>query len=53
MPRVIVLSDSNNVLLDERVTGVLLSDDHYAEQFIERLGWAVEEDVTRLEMVAS
>jgi hypothetical protein len=29
------------VLLDERVNSIHLSDDHAAEQLIERLAWAV------------
>jgi hypothetical protein len=55
MPRIIVTtdpvgrrqgsfdSDDTPVLLDERVDSVHLSDDHAAEQLIERLAWAVND----------
>jgi hypothetical protein len=54
MPRIIVTTDSSDgrrapvqdgaaVLLDERVDPVHLSDDHAAEQLIERLAWAVND----------
>ncbi|HWG07408.1 MAG TPA: hypothetical protein VN672_00210 [Solirubrobacteraceae bacterium] len=46
MPRIIVTTDPSEqretpVLLDERVDSLHLSDDHAAEQLIERLAWAV------------
>jgi hypothetical protein len=51
MARIIVTADSElhrpapssdeQVLLDERVTSIHLSDGHAAEQLIERLAWAV------------
>lgn len=53
MPRIIVTTDAADgrrapalsertvILLDERVDTVHLSDDHAAEQLIERLAWAV------------
>ena len=31
------------VLLDERVLPIHLSDDHAAEQLIERIGWAIND----------
>jgi hypothetical protein len=51
MPRIIVTTDSSSqtdsreapVLLDERVDSLHLSDDHAAEQLIERLAWAVND----------
>jgi hypothetical protein len=55
MPRIIVTTDPVGashgtvdrddipVLLDERVDSVHLSDDHAAEQLIERLAWAVND----------
>jgi hypothetical protein len=51
MPRIIVTTDSNSqsdrretpVLLDERVDSLHLSDEHAAEQLIERLAWAVND----------
>ncbi|MCW3029881.1 MAG: hypothetical protein QOF54_2311 [Solirubrobacteraceae bacterium] len=49
MPRIIVTTDpvsernETPVLLDERVHSVHLSDDHAAEQLIERLAWAVND----------
>jgi hypothetical protein len=56
MPRIIVTTDPIDqpdatanqddrtpVLLDERVYSVHLSDDHAAEQLIERLAWAVND----------
>jgi hypothetical protein len=50
MARIIVMADPAQrgaqgedapVLLDERVDPIHLSDDHAAEQLIERVGWAV------------
>jgi hypothetical protein len=55
MPRIIVTTDpidqpdatpnrdDTPVLLDERVYSVHLSDNHAAEQLIERLAWAVND----------
>jgi hypothetical protein len=48
MPRIIVTTDPVDrqeapVLLDERVHSLHLSDDHAAEQLIERLAWAVND----------
>jgi hypothetical protein len=55
MPRIIVTTDpidrrdtaghksEESVLLDERVYSLHLSDDHAAEQLIERLAWAVSD----------
>ncbi len=51
MPRIIVTTDPAEstdrgkapVLLDERVDSLHLSDDHAAEQLIERLAWAVND----------
>ncbi len=48
MPRIIVTTDPIDtqeapVLLDERVQSLHLSDDHAAEQLIERLAWAVND----------
>ncbi len=57
MPRIIVTTDpldrrdspvdegggGTAVMLDERVHSVHLSDDHAAEQLIERLAWAVND----------
>jgi hypothetical protein len=55
MPRIIVTTDpidrhdaagrkgEEPVLLDERVYSLHLSDDHAAEQLIERLAWAVSD----------
>jgi len=48
MPRIIVTTDPLEqreapVLLDERVNSLHLSDDHAAEQLIERLAWAVND----------
>jgi hypothetical protein len=55
MPRIIVTTDpigaraDTPVLLDERVHSLHLTDDHAAEQLIERLAWAVTdaEDIQR------
>jgi hypothetical protein len=51
MPRIIVTVDPGErlgtlpqqtpVLLDERVDTIHLSDEHAAQQLIERVGWAV------------
>ena len=51
MPRIIVTADPGEklgmlpqqtpVLLDERVDTIHLSDEHAAQQLIERVGWAV------------
>jgi hypothetical protein len=57
MPRIIVTTDpvdrrasaagkgegGTAVMLDERVHSVHLTDDHAAEQLIERLAWAVND----------
>jgi hypothetical protein len=48
MPRIIVTTDPLEqsdapVLLDERVDSLHLSDEHAAEQLIERLAWAVND----------
>ncbi len=48
MPRIIVTTDPVGereapVLFDERVHSLHLSDDHAAEQLIERLAWAVND----------
>jgi hypothetical protein len=48
MPRIIVTTDPLDereapVLLDESVESLHLSDDHAAEQLIERLAWAVND----------
>jgi hypothetical protein len=60
MPRIIVTADPGEklgmlpqqtpVLLDERVDTIHLSDEHAAQQLIERVGWAVAdaEDAERL-----
>ena len=57
MPRVMVIADQNQqdqaqVLLDERVESVHLSDDHSAMQLVERLGWAISdaEDAERVQV---
>jgi hypothetical protein len=64
MPRIIVTTDpvdrrnrtfdrdDTPVLLDERVDSLHLSDDHAAEQLIERLAWAVNDaEDTQRELV--
>jgi hypothetical protein len=51
MPRIIVTTDPSEaadrrdapILFDERVDSLHLSDDHAAEQLIERLAWAVND----------
>jgi hypothetical protein len=48
MPRVMVIADESEqqhtqVLLDERVESVHLSDEHSAMQLVERLGWAISD----------
>ncbi|TMK99843.1 MAG: hypothetical protein E6G34_04820 [Actinobacteria bacterium] len=60
MPRIIVTADPGEklgrlpqqspILLDERVDTVHLSDEHAAQQLIERVGWAVAdaEDAERV-----
>jgi len=60
MPRIIVTADPGEklgtlprqspVLLDERVDSIHLSDEHAAQQLIERVGWAVAdaEDAERV-----
>lgn len=57
MARVIVTADSVEprdppVLLEERVGSIHLSDDHAADQLIERLGWAIS-DAEELEQKAA
>ena len=60
MPRIIVTADpaeklgrlpqQSPILLDERVDTIHLSDEHAAQQLIERVGWAVAdaEDAERV-----
>ena len=48
MPRVMVIANDSEqqheqVLLDERVESVHLSDGHSAMQLVERLGWAISD----------
>ena len=57
MPRILVTADQSGlsntrVVLDERVLPIHLSDDHAAEQLIERLGWAIT-DAEEIEVRAS
>ncbi|HEY1450934.1 MAG TPA: hypothetical protein VGI52_00315 [Solirubrobacteraceae bacterium] len=58
MPRIIVTTDPMDkreppVLFDERVYSLHLSDDHAAEQLIERLAWAVNDaEDTQRELAA-
>ena len=44
MPRVEVLSEvqgaDHEVMLSERVPSGMFADDYYAEQLVERIGWA-------------
>jgi hypothetical protein len=45
MPRVEVLTDvpghNAETMLTERVPSEMLSDEHYADQLVERMGWAL------------
>ena len=45
MPRVEVLTDvqghDHEVLLTERVPAEMFADEHYADQLVERMGWAL------------
>jgi hypothetical protein len=48
MPRVIVITENRRrddaaVLLDEQVHSIHLDSEHSADQFIERLGWAISD----------
>ncbi|HTB71553.1 MAG TPA: hypothetical protein VK707_11265 [Solirubrobacteraceae bacterium] len=57
MPRIIVTTDPIDerdapVLLDESVHSLHLSDDHAAEQLIERLAWAVNDAEDRQRSLA-
>ncbi len=57
MPRIIVTTDpiddhDTPVLLDESVHSLHLSDDHAAEQLIERLAWAVNDAEDRQRSLA-
>ncbi len=58
MPRIIVTTDpigerdDTPVLLDESVHSLHLSDDHAAEQLIERLAWAVTDAEDRQRSLA-
>ncbi len=57
MPRIIVTTDPVDkqeapVLLDERVQSLHLSDEHAAEQLIERLAWAVNDAEDRQRSLA-
>jgi hypothetical protein len=52
MPRVQVLTEipghNPETLLTEHVPSEMLSDEHYADQLVERMGWALV-DAERLE----
>ena len=52
MPRVQILTDTPGrnpeTLLTERVPSEMLADEHYADQLVERMGWALV-DAERLE----
>jgi hypothetical protein len=52
MPRVQVLTEipgrNAETLLTERVPSEMLSDEHYADQLVKRMGWALV-DAERLE----
>jgi hypothetical protein len=59
MARITVTTDpttqhASPVLLDESVYSIHLSDDHSAEQLVERLGWAITdaESTQRAEVAA-
>jgi hypothetical protein len=43
MPRVEITSEGQErkVLLAEHVPSEMLADDHYADQLVERMGWAL------------
>jgi hypothetical protein len=45
MPRVEVLTDvqgrDHEVMLTERVPSEMFADEHYADQLVERMGWAL------------
>jgi hypothetical protein len=46
MPHILITTEATNesrdrVLLDERVTATDLSSGHFADQLIERVGWAL------------
>ena len=45
MPRVEVLSDvpgrDHEVMLSEHVPSGMFADEHYADQLVERMGWAL------------
>ena len=48
MPRVLVITDQAKqgdaaVLLDEQVHSIHLDSEHSADQFIQRLGWAISD----------
>ena len=45
MPRVQVLSEAqgrdHEVMLSEHVPSEMMADEHYADQLVERMGWAL------------
>jgi hypothetical protein len=45
MPRIEVLSEAlgheHEVMLTEHVPSEMIADEHYADQLVERLGWAL------------
>ena len=45
MPRIEIRSEAaeskTKVMFSERVPADVLSDDHYADQLVERMGWAI------------
>jgi hypothetical protein len=52
MPRIEIRSETEGhktkVMLSEHVPAGMLSDDHYADQLVERMGWAIV-DAERVE----
>jgi hypothetical protein len=47
MPRVEVLTEvqgrDHEVMLTERVSSEMFADEHYADQLVERMGWALQD----------
>jgi hypothetical protein len=56
MPRVAVLTDvpgrDAETMLTERVPSEMLSDEHYADQLVERMGWALVDAEQRERSIA-
>ncbi|HEX8082749.1 MAG TPA: hypothetical protein VF529_00565 [Solirubrobacteraceae bacterium] len=43
MARILIETDGGTTTLSEKLVGVNLADDDYADKLVERVGWAVDD----------